>query len=150
VTRQDSTEPTPAPRKAIRRFDVFAEVNRLEALREGRSEAEAKGHGIWLAKVVAGRRFGQRADRDHHAPPPDRDREADHAEESEGSRSGPAFKSVGNELQTDETFEEEIVERMGPDFYERVFAPAIQAAVARGERYEQFRDTIRKDWKPPR
>lgn len=46
------------PERAIRRIDVFAEVKRLEALAEGKPEDEAKGYGIWLAKVVAGRRFG--------------------------------------------------------------------------------------------
>ena len=61
-----AADPT-APLKSIRRFDVFAEVNRLKALQEGRPEDEAKGYGIWLAKVVAGRRYGQKADRDGHA-----------------------------------------------------------------------------------
>lgn len=42
-----------APLKAIRRFDVFAEFNRLDALKEGRPGKEAKGHGIWLTNVVA-------------------------------------------------------------------------------------------------
>ena len=134
------------PRKAIRRFDVFADVNRLEALREGRSEREAKGHGIWLAKVVAGRRFGRKDGGDH--PPRDYD-ERDGGSRPRG-RSDPEFKSAGGELQTDETFDEEIVARMGEAFYDQVFAPAIHEAVERGEQYEQFRDTIRKDWKPRR
>jgi hypothetical protein len=34
------------PLHPVRRFDVFAEVNRLEALAEGRAEDEAKGYGI--------------------------------------------------------------------------------------------------------
>lgn len=131
-------------KKAIRRFDVFAEVNRLEALREGRSEREAKGHGIWLAKVVAGRRFGRKDGGD--GPPPDQSDQNHRPARS----NAPEFKSAGGELQTDEMFDEEIVARMGADFYEQVFAPAIQAAIERGERYEQFRDTIRKDWKPKR
>ena len=33
----------PSPLKPVRRFDVFAEVKRLEALAEGRPEDEAKG-----------------------------------------------------------------------------------------------------------
>jgi hypothetical protein len=37
---------------------------------------------------------------------------------------------------------------MGPDFYERVFAPAIAAAASRGTRYESIRDSIRKGWTP--
>ena len=42
----------------MRRFDVFAEYNTLEAPRAGRRLDEAKGHGLWVAKVVASRRFG--------------------------------------------------------------------------------------------
>jgi hypothetical protein len=130
------------PRKAIRRFDVFAEVNRLEALAEGRAEDEAKGHGIWLAKVVAGRRFGRKSD---GADRPRRQRD-----ESAEDRAETKFKHAGDELQTDETFDTEIVERMGADFYEQVFSPAIHDSLDRGERYEEFRDTIRGDWKPAR
>src|SRR5687767_13379349 len=135
-----STEtPTILPKRPIRRFDVFAEVNRLKALDDGRPDDEAKGYGIWLAKVVAGRRFGAKKD-DH-----DRSRQ-DHEPSPPGKE--PIFKSAGGELQTDETFDHDVVDRMGPDFYDRVFAPAIAAAVSRGETYESFRDTIRTTWKP--
>jgi hypothetical protein len=132
--------PTTLPKRPIRRFDVFAEVNRLKALDEGRPEDEAKGYGIWLAKVVAGRRFGAKKDDREHA----RIRqEGEPPERTDGK-----FKSAGGELQTDETFDHDVVERMGEDFYDRVFAPAIAAAVARGEKYESFRDSIRSSWKP--
>ena len=142
------TDPNPsheqiAPRKAIRRFDVFAEVSRLEALSDGRPEDEAKGHGIWLAKVVAARRFGATGDRDG-----DRARPRDLGRSER--RATPDFRAVGGELQTDETFEEEIIERMGRAFYERVFAPAIRATVEAGGKYEDFRDAVRAEWKPRR
>jgi hypothetical protein len=39
---------------------------------------------------------------------------------------------------------------MGADFYSHVFAPAIAAAAARGERYESIRDSIRRGWSPAR
>jgi hypothetical protein len=55
------------------------------------------------------------------------------------------FEHAGNDLQTDE-----IIERMGEAFYDRVFAPAVQRAIERGEKYETFRDTIRAEWKPER
>ena len=132
------------PRTPIRRFDVFAEVNRLEALAEGRPEDEAKGHGIWLAKVVAGRRFGRKTDTS------ERPRVRQEGEAAAEDRPASKFKHAGDELQTDETFDEEIVDRMGATFYRDVFAPAIKAALAQGQKYEQFRDTIRADWKPPR
>jgi hypothetical protein len=60
------------------------------------------------------------------------------------------FKAVGGEVQTDKTFDEEIIDRMGQGFYERVFAPAIREAVEKGQKYEEIRDKIRADWKPKR
>ena len=134
----------PKPRQAIRRFDVFAEVNRLEALADGRPADEAKGHGIWLAKVVAGRRFGRKTD------PLDRPRPRQDGAPAPSDRPDTKFKHAGDELQTDETFDREIVDRMGEPFYREVFAPAIKAAVDQGQKYEQFRDTIRATWKPTR
>ena len=129
-----------APLKSIRRFDVFAEVSRLEALEKGRPEDEAKGYGVWLAKVVAARRFGPKVDRDG-APPGKASGTTQRTPAEEG------FKAVGGELQTDETFDAEIIDRMGGQFYDEVFAPAIREAIKKGKRYEEIRDTIRADWK---
>jgi hypothetical protein len=39
-----------------------------------------------------------------------------------------------------------IVERMGREFYSEVFQPAIQNAWDGGQRYEDIRDTLRKQW----
>ena len=130
------------PRQAIRRFDVFAEVKRLEALADGRPEDEAKGYGVWLAKVVAGRRFGRKTDG------ADRPRVRQEGEDAADDRPGAKFRHAGDELQTDETFDREIVARMGNQFYGEVFAPAIKAALDAGKKYEQFRDSIRKGWTP--
>jgi hypothetical protein len=143
----DGEEPVPdiKPAASIRRFDVFAEFNRLKALSEGRSEDQAKGYGVWLAKVVAARRYGSSvtpvAPRNAH----DRhDAAGAHEQEQEEE---PDFKSVGGELQTDATFDREIVRRMGEPFYQQVFSPAIQQAFAEGKKYEQIRDAIRAEWK---
>lgn len=124
------------PNRPIRRFDVFAEYTRQERLAKGDAEDEAKGYGIWLAKVVASRRYGSTSDsRDHRA---------------DGHPAGPPtkFRSVGDELQTDEVFDHDIVQRMGARFYQEVFSPAIAEARASGDAYEEIRDAIRKDWKP--
>ena len=129
----------PAPRMAIRRFDVFAEYSRQEQLAKGLPEDEAKGYGIWIAKVVASRRFGKKPD-----GPPKKDGGGDR----DGRSSGPKFRSVGDELQTDEPFDHDIIERMGASFYDTVFVPAIEQARAAGESYEDIRDSIRKAWKP--
>src|SRR5512143_2288535 len=48
------------PNRPIRRFDVFAEYQRLKALNKDRLPPDAaKGYGIWLAKLVAARKFSK-------------------------------------------------------------------------------------------
>ena len=143
---EDGSDGRVLPKQPVRRFDVFAEVKRLEALADGRPEEEAKGYGIWIAKVVAGRRFGARR-RDAAS---EQGRIRQEGEPAADDRPESRFRHAGDELQTDETFDREIIERMGRRFYERVFAPTIRSAIERGERYEQFRDSIRAGWKPPR
>src|SRR5918999_1782013 len=55
------------PLQPIRRFDVFAEIKRLEALAHGKPDDVAKGYGIRIAKIVASRRFGgSKAKKTHH------------------------------------------------------------------------------------
>jgi hypothetical protein len=127
------------PRQAIRRFDVFAEYTRQERREKGYPEDQAKGYGIWLAKVVAARRFGQKSSAGSRQP----SRKDEHEEE-------PKFRSVGDERQTDATFDHDIIDRMGATFYDAVFVPAITAAREEGKKYETIRDTIRKGWKPTR
>jgi hypothetical protein len=123
------------PHAAIRRFDVFAEYSRQEALHKGLAADEAKGYGIWLAKVVAARRFG---------PPKAKKEPAGEKPELVGGK----WRTLSDEPQTDELFDHEIVERMGRGFYRQVFAPAIRRAIHDGKKYVEIRDSIRKSWKP--
>ena len=81
--------PDPKPRAPIRRFDVFADYNRLKNEAAGLPEARAKGDAIWLAKVVAGRRFGSAS---ATATPP-RDEDHGAARTAEGGAEG--FRSAG-------------------------------------------------------
>jgi hypothetical protein len=135
MTKSDGDTKELHPAKAIRRFDVFAEYTRLERLDKDYPADEAKGYGIWLAKVVASRKFNTSGE----------------SKSSSGKkRPGPEpkFREIGDELQTDETFDHDIVDRMGTEFYSKVFAPAIAEARDKGEKYEEIRDSIRKAWKP--
>jgi hypothetical protein len=139
---------SPRPLQPIRRFDVFAETKRLEALAHGEPDDVAKGYGIRIAKIVASKRFGGATKKAHHeqTKTPSRQPSTSGQEEHEGAK----FRALDGELQTDETFDHEIIERMGPEFYDVVFAPAIREALDAGRKYEQIRDTIRKEWKPVR
>ena len=48
---RSSAKDTLKPRRAIRRYDIFAEYNRLERLDKGMDEPHAKDYGPWVAKV---------------------------------------------------------------------------------------------------
>src|SRR5215208_1062012 len=147
----DMTEKTEIrPLRPIRRFDVFAETKRLEALAHGEPDDVAKGYGIRIAKIVASKRFGGRAGKKtHHEKKDASERESPTVSRIRGEVGG-KFRALDGEVQSDETFDREIVDRMGPEFYDVVFQPAIRDALAAGRKYEQIRDTIRKDWKPAR
>jgi hypothetical protein len=126
------------PEAAIRRFDIFAEYQRQQAIKKGTPADQAKGYGLWLAKLVAARRFGRT-----EKPEGEED---DKKEERRRRRA--KWRSLDGKPQTDKLFDKEIVGRMGRDFYRRVFSPAIRDALARGASYESIRDSLRRDWKP--
>ncbi len=122
------------PRASIRRFDVFAEYNRIKAIKDKHMSAtKAKGYGLWVAKVVAARKFGR-------LPKP-----GEKKEEKVDSRGWHLLSGVP---QTDELFQREIINRMGREFYQKVFSPAIRKAYQEGKRYVEIRDHIRAPWKP--
>src|SRR5215213_11950777 len=134
------------PLQPIRRFDVFAETKRLEALAHGEPDDVAKGYGIRIAKIVASKRFGgSTAKKSHHESKDVPEREAPAGSRFRGEIDG-KFRALDGEIQSDEAFDREIVDRMGPEFYDVVFQPAIREALAAGRKYEQIRDTIRRDW----
>jgi hypothetical protein len=124
------------PAKPIRRFDVFAEYRKQDEQANGMPADQAKGYGLWVAKLVAARKFGRLRARD----------------QSSADRTMPRqrrkWHTLDGQPQTDELFEHEIVERMGKTFYYRVFAPAIRRARRDGQSYEAIRDRIRRGWKP--
>ncbi len=103
------------PRQPIRRFDVFTEYHRLERLRHGMPADEAKGYRLWLAQVVAARKFSkwkglENLDRQYQ-------QEA-RAKQYPSSK----WRRLSGKEQTDQHFDNGIIERMGRDFYERLFA----------------------------
>src|SRR4051812_12022379 len=57
--RRDPRADDVKPEKPIRRFDVFAEYRMLDAHEDGMKADQARGYGLWVAKVVAARKFGR-------------------------------------------------------------------------------------------
>lgn len=89
------------PNHPIRRFDVFAEYTRQERCEKDYPEDEAKGCGIWLAKVVASRRYGEIGSGDGK-------KLGKKAEREDAHEAAPTFRSVADELQTDETIRDTV------------------------------------------
>lgn len=129
------------PRAAIRRFDVFAEYNRLKAMdKDGLSPAKAKGYGLWVAKVVAARKFGRM--------PEDKAKDKLKEEGKPAEFDNRSWHVLSGVPQTARLFDHEIVDRMGKEFYQEVFVPALHKAYAEGKDYREIRDSIRAAWKP--
>src|SRR5690242_3942458 len=128
------TKAVATPRMQIRRFDIFAEWNRLKAgTRKHMDEANARAYGLAVAKVVAARKFG--------GDQAEQTRELKQRARNEDT-STPWWEQLGS---TDE-FEQKIIERMGAPFYREVFQPMIQNAWDAGKSYEDIRDTFRNEW----
>ncbi len=136
------------PERPIRRFDVFAEYRKQDEQRKGMPEDEAMGYGLWVAKVVAARRFGGGTLKERHEKGKERGKERDGKDDGREQLVDGKWHTLEGEPQTDALFQKEIVERMGHTFYQRVFAPAIEEARKAGKSYESIRDAIRKEWKP--
>jgi hypothetical protein len=121
------------PLAPIRRFDVFAEWNRLKAIKKyGFSEDEAKTFGLAVAKVVAARKFYGHPIKYKGA--------------TKAYLEGKTTEKWWKKLATPEEFNEKIIKRMGEDFYYKVFSPAIEKAMEEGKDYMDIRDTLRKGW----
>ena len=125
------------PHKPIRRFDVFAEYRKLDVQEDGMPADQAKGYGLWVAKVVAARKFRRQRGEDQPKPSGDKPKRRR------------KWRILSGEPQTDKLFDHEIVDRMGATFYREIFAPAVRAARDSGHTYEAIRDKLRRRWKPP-
>jgi hypothetical protein len=136
----------PQPKQPIRRFDVFAEYQRLKGLEKGMDVPHAKGYGLWLAKVVASGGRKPSSAKGKNGPT---DGAEDHPKQH-GAPHEQEWHELSGTPQTDSLFDREIVTRMGKAFYNGIFAPAIAEAVEQGRSYESIRDAIRKQWKPLR
>ena len=123
-----------SPQKEIRRFDIFAEWNRLKAQTQHRfSAADAQAYGLAVAKVVAARKLaGHRAE---------------HAQDwRRRATQGDITEAWWTHLGSAADFNDKIVARMGKRFYQHVFQPAVRQAWKAGQRYEQIRDILRAPW----
>lgn len=126
------------PRMTIRRFDIFAEWNRLKAREKLKfSAGDSRAYGLAVAKVVAGRK--QRREAGNAPEPKEQKKEG---EEKTASQDERWWEHLGS----DDEFRRVIVRRMGEDFYKDMFAPAVRKAWDAGKDYADIRDTLRNPW----
>lgn len=126
------------PRMMIRRFDIFAEWNRLKAREKLKlSAGDSRAYGLAVAKVVAGRKQRREAGNAPEQKEKPKDAEAKTTEKDE---------RWWEHLGSDDEFRRVIVRRMGEDFYKDVFAPAVRKAWDAGKDYADIRDTLRSSW----
>jgi hypothetical protein len=132
---------TTQPRMTIRRFDIFAEWNRLKGREKLKlSAGESRAYGLAVAKVVAGRKQRREAG---NAPEAKEKPEKEDGEEKSTSEKGERW---WQHLGSDDEFRRVVVRRMGEDFYKDVFAPAVRKAWDAGKDYADIRDTLRSTW----
>ena len=128
------TEKAQAPRAQIRRFDIFAEWNRLKAhARHKMGEPDARAYGLAVAKVVASRKL-------YGAPPEQK------SDLKRRARQDDLAEPWWEHLGSDAEFERTIIRRMGEAFYHDVFQPAIARSWDAGQSYEDIRDKLREEW----
>src|SRR5258708_19744392 len=97
---------------------------------------EAKGYGLWVAKVVAARKFGRM-----------RERSSTPAEDKNRRRR--KWHVLSGERQTDKLFDNEIVQRMGAEFYRHVFEPPLLPAPDQGQSSAPFPHPLPPRSNPP-
>ena len=132
------TEKAATPRAQIRRFDIFAEWNRLKAHNQHHmSAANARAYGLAVAKVVASRKF--------HGTAPDQASDL-----KRRARDDDVSEPWWEHLGSSDEFEQKIIRRMGQPFYHDVFQPAVQRAWDAKKSYEDIRDTLRAEWNAQR
>lgn len=117
----------------IRRYDVMAEFQKEKALKEGRSLEEAMGFGIWMAKVIASRKFGRKSFGNSNKTKSTSPKKGTIID-------GKIWNTLNGIPQTDETFKKEIIERMGSDFYYKTFSPLVKKLMDEGLDYKPLRD----------
>ncbi|MDQ3815975.1 MAG: hypothetical protein M3347_18860 [Armatimonadota bacterium] len=125
---------TTRPERQIRRFDIFAEWNRLKGHEKlNLSEAKARAYGLAVAKIVAARKFG------NYEPGQVKDWKRK-------ARQDDVSEAWWEHLGSDKEFDDKIIHRMGEHFYRHVFQPAIREAWDEGKDYEEIRDSLREAW----
>ena len=123
----------------IRRYDVFAITEYLKNLAKGLPEDVAKGDAIWLATLVASRKFS----RGKVQPRTVKDKKDQRLAQKNGVFTS-KWRSLSGKEQTDKVYDKNIIQRMGEDLYQIVLEKVREKFEA-GLDYMQYRDSVREE-----
>jgi len=112
----------------IRRFDIFAIFNMVSKKKE-MGDKFAKGYGIWLARMVAGRKFG--GSKSGH--------KSGVSTGSNKSTGVQTWMTLSGKPQTDKEYDKELENRFGTSNLHKI-ENFIEKAVFKGMSYEAIRD----------
>jgi hypothetical protein len=116
--------------KAIKigKWDIISEYHRIEWLKEGHSEEEAKIHGIVIAIVGYQARLGKQVQK--------------YTIEKKGEQKGVSITHREKERWiTTEEFDK-IIDKIGAKYYQEVFSPAIENLFNKGYSYDEVKKAV--------
>jgi len=112
----------------IGKWDIISEYNRIDWLRKGNTEDEAKIHGIVIAIIGYKARTGKE--------------KQPYKFETKGKEKGVSITHRNKEkFVTAEEFDK-IVKKMGEKYYRTVFSPAIENLYNQGYSYDEVKKAV--------
>jgi len=125
--------------KKIRRYDIFAITEYLKNLQKGLPEDVAKGDAIWLATLIASRKFS----RGKVQPRTVNGKKDKKLAEKNGIYTS-KWRMLSGKPQTDKVYDKNIIQRMGEDLYQIVLNKVKELFEA-GLDYMDYRDSVREE-----
>ena len=112
----------------VGKWDIISEYHRLEWIKQGHTEEEAKIHGIVIAVVGYQARLGKQVQK--------------YSIEQKGKERGVSITHRNKEkwITTDEF--DKIIDKIGEKYYKEVFSPAIENLYNQGYSYDDVKKTV--------
>jgi hypothetical protein len=112
----------------IGKWDIISEYHKLDWLKQGYSEEEAKIHGIVIAVVGYQARLGKQAQQ--------------YKIEQKGKEKGVSLTHRKKEKWITTKDFDKIIKKMGKEYYEGLFAPAIETLYNKGYSYDDVKKAV--------
>jgi N-glycosylase/DNA lyase len=112
----------------IGKWDIISEYNRIDWLKKGSNEEEAKIHGIVIAIIGYKARTGKE--------------KQPYTFETKGKEKGVSITHRNQEKFVTSAEFDKIIKKMGEKYYKTVFSPAIENLYNQGYSYEEVKKAV--------